>query len=88
MQNVDLKAQDSGLTSYLNCNKPLSVRDGNEPQNQKQTEKEPSSLITVILVLATISLYALGIHQISVTSASILQSMIEEVHQDRGLRGF
>ena len=88
MKNVDLKPQHPSVLSRLNCHKSLSIRDAKEQENQRQSEKEPSSLISIILVLATISLYALGIHQISVTSASIIQSMIEEVHQDRGLRGF
>ncbi len=101
MQNLDTKAQYSGLSSSLN----LNYRSVSEPAISNQqpdelpeptrtettanlAEKKPSLLGTTILVIATITLYSLGIHQLSNTVTNILQTVVEEVEQDYRFRVF
>ncbi|MEM6697808.1 MAG: hypothetical protein AAF599_05395 [Bacteroidota bacterium] len=100
MQNFDLKLYYSGWASRLNCHQPKSQKDVSEQQNQKQperalaepdpnlSEKKPSNLISIILITATMSMYTWGIYQVTITAASLIQSMVQEVHQDSGLRRF
>ena len=97
MQNLDTKAQYSGLSSRLNLNygsvsEPAISNQLTEPTRTETTanlaEKKPSLLGTTILVIATITLYSLGINQFSNTVTNILQTVVEEVEQDYRFRVF
>ena len=101
MHNLDTKAQYSGLSSRLNLNygsvsePAISNQQPDELPEPTRTEttanlaeKKPSLLGTTILVIATITLYSLGIHQLSNTVTNILQTVVEEVGQDYRFRIF
>lgn len=101
MQNIDTKAQYSGLSSRLNLNygsvsePAISNQQTDELPEPTRTEttanlaeKKPSLLVTAILVAATITLYGLGIHQLSNTVTNILQAVVEQVDRDYRFRVF
>ena len=101
MHNLDTLAQYSALSHPLNLNY-TSVSEPAinnqqpdelpEPTRTETTanlaEKKPSLLGTAILVTATITLYGLGIHQLSNTVTNIVQTVVEEVEQDYRFRVF
>ncbi len=97
MHNLDTKAQYLGRQSdcnlnYLCASKQAISSQLSEPSRTETTahldEKKPSLLGTAILVIATITLYGLGIHQLSNTVTNILQTVVEEVEQDYRFRVF
>ncbi len=101
MHNLDPKAQYPGRESHLNLNylcasePAISNQQPDELPEPTRTEttanlaeNKPSLLGTGILVIATITLYGLGIHQLSNTVTNILQTVVEEVDQDYRFRVF
>ena len=100
MQNIELKPQYPGLASRLNSFGSVSHRSIGKQQNHKQpqqtktkttanlTERTHSYFGTLILVIATIALYSLGIYQLSNIVTNILQTVVEEVNPDYGFRVF
>ena len=98
---VDTKPQYPGRESHLNLNylgaseSAISNQQPDELPELTRTqttanlaEKKPSLLGTTILVIATITLYGFGIHQLSNTVTNILQTVVEEVEQDYRFRVF
>ncbi|WP_019506823.1 hypothetical protein [Pleurocapsa sp. PCC 7319] len=101
MHNLDPKVQYPGRESHLNLNYLSAFEPAisnqqpdklSEPTRTEKTanlaEKKPCLLGTAILVIATITLYGLGIHQLSNTVTNILQTAVEEVDQDYRFRVF
>ncbi len=101
MQNLDTLAQYSCLSSRLNlnyCSVSEPVISNQQPDELPEptrtettanlAENKPSLLGTTILVIATITIYGLGIHQLSNTVTNILQTVVEEVDQDYRFRVF
>ncbi len=95
MPNIDLKSQEPNLSSPLNLQyfcaseQAISNQQPDEIAESTRTEttanlaaKKPFLLGTTILVIATITLYGLGIHQLSNTVTNILQTVVEEVERD------
>ena len=101
MHNLDTLAQYSALSYPLNSNygsvsePAINNQQPDELPEPTRTEttanlaeKKPSLLGTAILVTATITLYGLGIHQLSNTVTNIVQTVVEEVEQDYRFRVF
>ena len=100
MQDINLKPQCSDLESNLKRSKPLFYRNFARTEGQEQLEKAiaqtktdsakktPSFLAIIIFTVAALSLYALGIYQITIISMNIFQPVMEEAYQDLGLRRF
>ena len=101
MYNLDTKAQYLGRQSDFNLNylcaseQAISSQQSDELLQPTRTEttthlneKKLSLVGTAILVIATITLYGLGIHQLSNTVTNILQRVVEEVEQDYRFRVF
>ena len=60
-----------------------------KPNRQKTTSsvsQESSLLVNFIVVMVTVTLFTLGINQLSDVVVSILQTTVQQVNHDRGFK--
>ncbi len=95
MQSVNTQTQDLALKSYPDSNhslKPPQITNNKTEHIQQiqlptetataSLEKQPSKLGILILALATIALYGLGINELSKTVTGIVEAAVQATLQN------
>ncbi len=88
MKNLDIKNQYLGLPSSFNLNdeSPYGNHGQSEESRIKTTtnvaEKQSYQLGVLIFIIATITVYGFGIHQLTNTVIDIVETVVEETNKD------
>ena len=93
MENTDINEEYSSLSSC--CNLDYESKQNYEALEQNQTETTSNlakqysyQLGVLIFIIVMITIYGLGIHQLSKTVINIIETVVEEVDKDYRFRIF
>ncbi|MDJ0647655.1 MAG: hypothetical protein QNJ60_03020 [Xenococcaceae cyanobacterium MO_188.B19] len=93
MENTDINEQYSSLSSCCNLDYESKQNHKQLEQNKTKTtsnlaEQDSYQLGVLIFIIAMITIYGFGIHQLSKTVIDIVETVVEEVDKDYRFRIF